>query len=58
MKTEKWYFSSEINQLQGITSQATDYHYRVAFPANMKSKLLIQRVINNSILSTTGRKGL
>lgn len=42
MKTQKWYFSLEINQQHGITSQTTGYHYRAAFPTNIKSKLLIQ----------------
>lgn len=56
MKTQKWYSSLEINQLQGITSQSTGYHYRVTFPTNIKSKLLIQKVINNSILGMIGRK--
>lgn len=37
MKTQKWYFSLEINQLQGITSQTTGYHYRVTFPTNVKN---------------------
>lgn len=42
MKTQKWHFSLEINQLQGITSQTPGYHYRVTFPTNTKSKLQIQ----------------